>query len=79
MTVFFPHFFPRLGVVRFQPRRVFIDQLIQGEQRPRLVELGTVNVENIGVFAPRCTQARPECSAGLPPLRAENGRELRCV
>jgi peptide/nickel transport system permease protein len=30
-------------------------------------------------FAPRCTQARAECSAGLPPLKTADGRELRCV
>jgi peptide/nickel transport system permease protein len=30
-------------------------------------------------FAPRCTQARTECSAGLPPLKTADGRELRCV
>jgi peptide/nickel transport system permease protein len=30
-------------------------------------------------FAPRCTQARAECSAGLPPLVGADGRELRCV
>ncbi|MDR0316676.1 MAG: ATP-binding cassette domain-containing protein [Treponema sp.] len=30
-------------------------------------------------FAPRCSQARDECSAGIPPLRTENGRELRCL
>jgi peptide/nickel transport system permease protein len=29
-------------------------------------------------FAPRCTQARPECSREIPPLAAADGRELRC-
>jgi len=29
-------------------------------------------------FAPRCTQASPECAQVVPPLRAEDGRELRC-
>ncbi|MDR1857972.1 MAG: ATP-binding cassette domain-containing protein, partial [Treponema sp.] len=30
-------------------------------------------------FAPRCTQAKPECAEGLPPLNTAGGRELRCV
>jgi len=30
-------------------------------------------------FAPRCSQAKPECSTAVPPLRSENGRELRCI
>jgi peptide/nickel transport system permease protein len=30
-------------------------------------------------FAPRCTQAKPECSQEIPPLAAKNGRELRCI
>jgi peptide/nickel transport system permease protein len=30
-------------------------------------------------FAPRCPQAKPECSSETPPLRVEDGRELRCV
>jgi len=29
-------------------------------------------------FAPRCAEARAECSAGLPPLKTADGRELRC-
>jgi peptide/nickel transport system permease protein len=29
-------------------------------------------------FAPRCSQAKPECTQAVPPLRTENGRELRC-
>jgi peptide/nickel transport system permease protein len=30
-------------------------------------------------FAPRCTEAQPSCSAGLPPLKTTDGRALRCV
>jgi peptide/nickel transport system permease protein len=30
-------------------------------------------------FAPRCPQAGPECSEGLPSLRAGGEREIRCV
>jgi peptide/nickel transport system permease protein len=30
-------------------------------------------------FAPRCTQAKPECSQKIPPLAAADGRELRCL
>jgi peptide/nickel transport system permease protein len=29
-------------------------------------------------FAPRCTQAKPECSREIPPLALTDGRELRC-
>jgi peptide/nickel transport system permease protein len=30
-------------------------------------------------FAPRCAEARPECSAAIPPLAVRDGRELRCA
>jgi peptide/nickel transport system permease protein len=31
-------------------------------------------------FAPRCPQARPECSLEIPPVKtAEGGREIRCI
>jgi len=30
-------------------------------------------------FAPRCGQAGPECSRGVPPLAVDGVRELRCV
>jgi peptide/nickel transport system permease protein len=30
-------------------------------------------------FAPRCTQANPECTREIPPLIAADGRELRCL
>jgi oligopeptide/dipeptide ABC transporter ATP-binding protein len=30
-------------------------------------------------FAPRCTHARPRCAAGVPPLEAAGGREVRCL
>ena len=30
-------------------------------------------------FAPRCAQATSECSTALPPLRIEDGHELRCL
>jgi peptide/nickel transport system permease protein len=29
-------------------------------------------------FAPRCTQAKPECSAAIPPLVVAGNREMRC-
>ena len=29
-------------------------------------------------FAPRCVQAKPECTQVIPPMRTEAGRELRC-
>jgi peptide/nickel transport system permease protein len=29
-------------------------------------------------FAPRCTKAAPECTQAIPPLKTEDGRELRC-
>jgi peptide/nickel transport system permease protein len=29
-------------------------------------------------FAPRCSAAKPECAASLPPLVTDGGRELRC-
>jgi peptide/nickel transport system permease protein len=29
-------------------------------------------------FAPRCSQAREECSQKIPPLRTEENREIRC-
>jgi peptide/nickel transport system permease protein len=29
-------------------------------------------------FAPRCTQAKPECSREIPPLTLADGSELRC-
>jgi peptide/nickel transport system permease protein len=30
-------------------------------------------------FAPRCSQAKPECSQSVPSLATENGRQLRCL
>jgi peptide/nickel transport system permease protein len=29
-------------------------------------------------FAPRCSQARAECTREIPPLRMEEKREIRC-
>jgi peptide/nickel transport system permease protein len=29
-------------------------------------------------FAPRCKEAHPECSRGVPPIVESNGREMRC-
>jgi peptide/nickel transport system permease protein len=29
-------------------------------------------------FAPRCSAAKPECAAAMPPLVIDGGRELRC-
>jgi len=30
-------------------------------------------------FAPRCSQAKPECTQGVPQLRSIEGREIRCT
>jgi len=30
-------------------------------------------------FAPRCSEAKPECTQAVPKLRIEDGRELRCL
>jgi peptide/nickel transport system permease protein len=30
-------------------------------------------------FAPRCAEARPECGKGIPQLRKDDSREIRCI
>jgi peptide/nickel transport system permease protein len=30
-------------------------------------------------FAPRCAQAKPECDKAVPPLKAADGHEVRCL
>ena len=37
------------------------------------------NPESGCPFAPRCSQTKSECTAAIPELRNESGRELRCV
>jgi peptide/nickel transport system permease protein len=36
------------------------------------------NPESGCPFAPRCLQAKHECLEAVPPLKTEDGRELRC-
>ena len=38
-----------------------------------------VNPESGCPFAPRCSQAKPECTQAVPQLRSEGGREIRCT
>jgi peptide/nickel transport system permease protein len=30
-------------------------------------------------FAPRCSDARPECSGEIPPIKRDGNREIRCI
>jgi peptide/nickel transport system permease protein len=64
-------------------RSVFRDLIRRGVGRvkaPVITEVeGPAAPEPGCPFAPRCTQAQPECSTGLPPLISADSRELRCV
>ena len=37
------------------------------------------NPESGCPFAPRCSQAKDECTQSVPKLRTESGREIRCI